>query len=158
MAKTNRTARSADTRETETRRKPWQPPSMLDTPTPPAGMHYRWIRAEMMGDADKLNIGKRFREGYVPVKPEEVYDQGFELPTIDDGKHAGVVGVGGLILAKIPVETKEERDAYYHELTQSQQRGIDSDLKKESNASMPIQAPNRKTHVEFGNPENKPES
>ena len=55
-------------------------------------------------------------------------------------------------------QTKEERDAYYHELTQSQQRAIDSDLKKESNASMPIQAPNRQTHVEFGNPENKPES
>jgi len=131
---------------------------MLETPTPPAGMHYRWIRAEMMGSADKLNMGKRFREGYVPVSPDEVNDQGYELPTIDDGKHAGVVGVGGLILAKIPIETKEERDLYYNELTNGQQEAIDSELAQQSNSGMPIQAPQRDSHTSFGNPENKPDN
>ena len=45
----------------------------------------------------------------------------FELPTMDDGKHAGVVSVGGLLLAKIPNETRDERNAYYHDRAQQQQ-------------------------------------
>ena len=156
MSNSTRASRSATTRETETRRKPWTPPALLDTPTPPVGMHYRWIRAEMMGDADKLNMGKRLREGYVPVKPEEVEEQGFSLPTIDDGRHAGVIGVGGLILAKIPIETVEERTAYYAAQTRNQQSAYDQELSKESNPLMPIGAPQRDSKASFGNPDNKP--
>jgi len=61
--KTSRASRSASTRTKEVRRKPWQPPAMLETPPPPPGMKYRWLRYEMMGEADKTNIGKKFREG-----------------------------------------------------------------------------------------------
>lgn len=153
----DRTLRSAETREKETRRKPWSPPAMLDTPKPPPGMHYRWIRAEMMGQMDKLNMGKRFREGYVPVKPEEVEEQGYELPTIEDGKHAGVIGVGGLILAKIPLETANERKAYYKAQTRNQMNAIDTELAKNSHVHMPMKAPQRESHTTFGNPENKPD-
>jgi hypothetical protein len=155
--KAPRTARSASTRDQQTRRKPWQPPAMLETPPPPPGMKYRWIRAEMMGEQDKTNIGKKLREGYEPVHPDEI-DDSYNLPTIDDGKHAGVVGVGGLILAKIPEETVDERNAYYKDLTRSQLRAVDNDLQKESNPVMPIGAPERQTHTSFGNPENKPSS
>ena len=151
----SRTKRSAATREEETRRKPWQPPSMLDMPTPPPGMHYRWIRAEIMGKDDKINMGKRFREGYVPVHPDEVEDQGYSLPVIDDGKHAGVIGLGGLILAKIPIETVKERRAYYDKQTDTQMNAVDGTLSKESDPIMPIRAPERKTEVTFGNPENR---
>jgi len=154
---TTRTPRSADTREKQTRRKTWQPPAMLETPEPPPGMRYRWIRAEMMGEQDKTNIGKKFREGYEPVHPDEI-DDSYNLPTIDDGKHAGVIGVGGLILAKIPEETAEERRAYYRDLTNSQVRALDNELQKNSHAAMPIGAPERQTHTTFGNPENKPSS
>jgi hypothetical protein len=42
------------------------------------------------------------REGFDLVRAEEL--NGFELPTLDDGKHAGVVAIGGLLLAKIPNE------------------------------------------------------
>ncbi len=153
--KTTRAKRSATTREDETRRKPWTPPAMLDVPEPPAGYRYRWIRSEMMGELDKGNISKRFREGFEPVRPDEL-GEGFELPTIDDGKHAGVVGVGGLILAKIPLETVEERRAYFSNKTNEQLQAIDAELAKESNAIMPIGAPQRKSQTSFGNPENKP--
>jgi len=152
-----RTPRSASTRDTETRRKPWKPPAMLDTPPPPPGMKYRWIRAEMMGEQDKVNIGKRLREGFEPVRPDEI-DESYNLPTIDDGKHAGVVGVGGLILAKIPEETVEERNAYYRNLANDQMRGVDNELRSKSHPAMPIGAPERQSRTSFGNPENKPES
>ena len=45
----DRTPRSASTRENETRRKPWSPPSLLDAPNPPEGYVYRWIRESMVG-------------------------------------------------------------------------------------------------------------
>ena len=147
----NRTARSAETREKTTRRKPWEPPSMLEAPPPPAGFHHHWIRAELIGEADKINMSKQMRQGYEVVRGDEYPD--FELPTIEDGKHAGVISVGGLILARIPIETKKERDAYYSRLTQNQMAAIDNELKGHSQTIMPIEAPVRSTRTEFGNPD-----
>jgi len=151
-ATTNRAPRSADTRENTTRRKPWEPPSMLEAPKPPLGYHHRWIRAEMLGEADKINMSKRMREGFEPVRASDYPD--FELPTIEDGKHAGVISVGGLILARIPLETVKERNAYYSNLTNNQLKAIDNELKAQSQAIMPIGTPERSTRTEFGNPDN----
>ena len=109
---TDRTSRSAETRAKKARRKPWQPPSMLDAPEAPPGFKHRWVRAEVRGHDDKANMSKRIREGFEPVRAEEYPD--FDAPTIEDGKHAGVIGVGGLILAKVPEETVEERNEYWN--------------------------------------------
>jgi hypothetical protein len=81
---------------------------MLETPPAPEGYTYRWIRAEIVGQEDKKNVMSRLREGFELVHADEIGD--FELPSIDDGKHAGVVAVGGLLLAKIPNETRDERN------------------------------------------------
>ena len=95
--KVNKTPRSEETRATKKAKQPWTPPSMLAVPNdPPPGVKYRWIRAEVLGFDDRSNVSKRFREGWEPVRPEEV--PGYDYPTIDEGRHAGVVGVGGLIL------------------------------------------------------------
>ena len=42
--KTDRNSRSAETRDSQTRRTPWKPPSMLDAPEAPPGYQFRWIR------------------------------------------------------------------------------------------------------------------
>ena len=144
----DRTPRSAESRDTKSRRKPWQPPSLLDAPPPPQGYVYRWIRESMIGQNDPANMSKRVREGWEPVRAEDHPD--FEAPSIEDGKHAGVIGVGGLILAKIPKETVEERRAYYQNLSDSQIQAVDNDLMRESNQVMPISNPNRSTKVTFG--------
>jgi len=144
----NRAPRSAETRAKDTARKPWRPPSMLETPPSPEGYTYRWIRAEVVGQEDKKNVMSRLREGFDLVRIEEIGD--FELPSIDDGKHAGVVSVGGLLLAKIPNETREERNAYFSERAQMQQEAIDNDLMKESDPSSPMLKPQRSSSVTFG--------
>jgi len=144
----DRSPRSAESRDKESRRKPWQPPSLLDAPPPPQGYVYRWIRESMIGQNDPANMSKRIREGWEPVRAEDHPD--FEAPSIEDGKHAGVIGVGGLILAKIPKETVEERRAYYQNLSDSQIQAVDNDLMRESNQVMPISNPNRTTKVTFG--------
>ena len=146
--KQNRTSRSADTRATKAARKPWSPPSMLDTPPAPEGYTYRWIRAELVGTEDKKNVTSRMREGFDLVRSEELPD--FELPTIENGKHAGIVSVGGLLLAKIPNETRDERNSYFQNRASTQQEAVDNDLLRESDPSSPILNPERKSKVTFG--------
>jgi|TARA_R100001163_G_scaffold65581_1_gene63357 hypothetical protein len=145
---TDRAPRSADTRDSETRLKPWQPPSLLDAPTPPDGYIYRWLRESMVGVEDKANMSKRIREGWEPVRAEEHPE--FEAPTVDDGRHAGVIGVGGLILAKMPIETVNQRRAYYKQMAADQMQAVDSNLMRESDSRMPISNPNRNSQVTFG--------
>jgi len=105
----NKTPRAALSREKTTRRKPWAPPSSLDAPPAPDGYKFRWIRAETLGQADNKNLNARLREGFELVRA----DSGDQYPTIQDGKYQGVIGVGGLLLAKIPEEIVEERMAYF---------------------------------------------
>ena len=147
---TDRTSRSAETREKKTRRKPWQPPSMLDAPTAPPGYKHRWVRAEVRGHDDKANMSKRIREGFEPVRAEDYPE--FESPTVDDGKHAGVIGVGGLVLAKVPEETVEERTDYFRQRSQEQLQGVDNDLLRDSDPRMPIRNSDiqRSSKTEFG--------
>lgn len=145
---TDKTPRSADSRATATRRKPWAPPSSLDAPPPPEGYHHRWVRLEAGGADDRKNLSARIREGFELVRAEEYPE--WELPTIQDGKHAGVIGVGGLVLARIPIETVAERAAYFARQTRDQLVAVDNDLLRESHPSMPIQKPERQSRVSFG--------
>ena len=90
----------------------------------------------------------RQREGFELVRAEEIGD--FQLPSMQDGKHAGVVAVGGLLLAKIPLETRQERNDYYSRRTAEMQSAVDNDLMKESDSRSPIERPRRTTSVTFG--------
>ena len=99
----NRASRATQTREKQAVRKPWAPPSMLDAPPAPDGFKHRWIRAETRGFDDTNNVSAKLREGWEPVRSEEYPNHDFA--TIEDGKHAGVIGTGGLMLARIPEET-----------------------------------------------------
>ena len=145
---TDRAPRSADSRAKEARPKPWRPPSLLDAPTPPPGFVYRWLRESMVGQDDKANMSKRIREGWEPVRSDDHPE--FEAPTIEEGRHAGVIGVGGLLLAKMPVETVEQRRAYYNQMATQQMEAVDSNLMRESDNRMPLSNPERRTQVTFG--------
>ena len=141
-----KTPRAAQSRDKTTRRKPWAPPSSLDAPPAPDGFKHRWIRAEVLGQEDNKNLSARLREGFELVRA----DSDGEYPTIQDGKHAGVIGVGGLLLAKIPEEIVEERMAYFADRTQDRDAAVESDLLKEQHPSMPISKPERQSRVTFG--------
>ena len=151
LPKSTRTPRSNSTRANQARREPWKPPSMLDAPPAPEGYRHRWIRAEVMGFDDRKNVAARSREGWELVRGEDHPD--FEIPTIEDGKHAGVIGVGGLLLAKIPVEVVEERKEYFQSMTRNQMTAVDNDLAREQHPAMPISKPDRHSRVTFGGPQ-----
>ena len=144
----NKTPRSASTRDKEARKKNWQLPSSLDTPEPPEGYKFRWIRETVRGYEDNKNVISRIRQGYELVRADEYPD--FEFPSESEGKHKGIVSVGGLLLAKVPLEIAAERDQYYSEQSKNQQDAVDNDLLKEQHPSMPISKPERQTKVTFG--------
>jgi hypothetical protein len=151
---TDRTSRAAKTRAAKPRRKPWQPPSLLDAPQPPEGFVHRWIRAEVRGFDDRKNISARLREGWELVRKEEYPD--FEAPTIDSGRYEGVFGVGGLLLARIPEEIVMERTDYFLRQNEDAMQAVDNDLMKESqHHSMAIQKPERQSRITFGGPKDK---
>ena len=149
--KIDRAPRAVKTRAAKPRRKPWQPPSMLDAPDPPDGFVHRWIRAEVRGFDDRKNVSARIREGWELVRKEEYPE--FEAPTIDSGRYEGVFGVGGLLLARIPVEIVDERTDYFLQRNADAMQAVDNDLMKETqHHSMAIQKPERQSRVTFGGP------
>ena len=147
----NRSSRASKARTANPRRKPWAPPSLLDAPDPPQGFVHRWIRSEVRGFDDRKNVSARMREGWELVRKEEYPE--FEAPTIDDGKYEGVFGVGGLLLARIPIEVVEERKQYFGQQNADAMQAVDNDLFKENqHHSMAIQKPERQSRVTFGGP------
>jgi len=145
----SRTPHAKKTREKSARRKPWTPPSTLDAPPAPEGFKHRWIRSEVRGFDDQKNISARLREGYELVRKDEYPD--FEAPVVSSGKYEGVFGVGGLLLARIPLETVQERTAYFNERSQDQITAVDNDMLREnSHSSMTISKPERQSRVTFG--------
>ena len=147
-----RTPRASETRSKTERRKPWRPASSLEAPQPPEGYQFRWVRTEIRGEEDRKNVSGRIREGYEPVRADDYPD--FDAPTIEDGKHAGVIGVGGLMLTKVPQEIVESRDEYFASQTSDQMTAVDNDLMKEQHPSMPI-SKDRQSRVTFGGPNTK---
>jgi len=146
--KINKSPRKIETREKKARKRGWVPPSSLEAPEPPEGFHHRWVRAEFRGEQDEKNILGRLRSGYEFVNISE-YPGRVDLPSIREGKYKGVIGVGGLLLMRCPIEVKEDRDKYFESLTDDQRKSIENDLMKEEHPSMPI-SKERQSRVEFG--------
>ena len=142
-----KTSRASQTREKTSQKKVWTPPSSLDAPPAPDGYHHRWIRAESMGFDDTKNMAGKLRSGYELVRADEYPDQ--DYPAIDTGKYKGVIGVGGLLLARISLELVKSRKEYFDNLTQQKDEAINNDLMKEQHPGMPIDI-DRQTRVTFG--------
>ena len=148
MEKENKTSRASQTRSKSERPKVWVPPSSLDAPPAPDGFRYRWIRAEVQGFQDTTNITSRVREGYELVRAEEV-ENASDYPVIDEGRYKGVVGVGGLLLAKVPIEIAKQRQEYMTKRHEERSEAVANDLMKEQDSRMPINV-DRQSRVTFG--------
>ena len=122
---TNKSSRAGQTREKTKRKVVWTPPSYLDTPNAPSGFRHRWVRAEILGYVDTKN------------------------PAIPDGKYAGVIGHGGLVLTRVPEEIAQARADYFSKLGRDQIEAVDNDLLKEQHKSMPINI-DRQSRTTFG--------
>jgi len=147
----SRTSRESEVRNKDLRKKPWTPPSSLDAPPAPEGFVHKWIRTESMGFQDTANVSKKLREGWEFVRSEEIKNSlgDHDYPVISEGKYAGLIGVGGLVLARIPKEIMQSRAEYFQRITQDRMKAIDNDLMKEQRPGMPINI-DRQSRVTFG--------
>ena len=145
--KKTKTSRASQTRAKTEKPKVWTPPSSLDAPPAPDGFRHRWLRAESMGYDDTKNISGKVRSGWELVRADEYPDS--EYPVISSGKYAGVIGVGGLVLARISEELAKSREEYFAKKTADRNEAIENDVLKEQHPSMPINQ-ERQTRVTFG--------
>ena len=143
----NKTSRAGQTRSKTERPKVWTPPSSLDAPKAPTGFRHRWIRVETMGFDDTKNVQGKIRSGWELVRADEY--PGSEYPVINEGKYKGMIGVGGLVLARIPEEIARSRADYFKRISSDQMTAVDSDLMKEQRPGMPINI-DRQSRVTFG--------
>ena len=148
--KLDRTSRGSR-EKVETRNKPWTPPSSLDAPPAPKGFKHRWIRTESIGFMDTGNVSKKLREGWEFVRAEEVKNQlgDHDYPVVQQGQYQGLIGVGGLVLARIPEEVVLERREYFRKITADQVKAVDNDILREQRPEMPVNI-DRQTRVSFG--------
>jgi len=124
-----KTPRASQTRTAEKRPTTWTPPSSLDAPRPKDGYRHRWIRLEIMGQDDTKNISSKLRSGWELVRADEYPGENFS--TITEGKYTGVIGHGGLALARIPEEVAKARNEYFARRTQESEQAIKNDLLKD---------------------------
>jgi hypothetical protein len=142
-----RTSHASQTRDKVKRPTTWTPPSSLDAPPAPDGYRHRWIRTETMGFDDTKNMSGKIRSGWELVRADAYPEM--DYPTVKEGKYAGVIGVGGLVLARIPEEVAKAREDYFRRQTKDRDDAVNNDLMKEEHPSMPINQ-DRQTRVTFG--------
>jgi hypothetical protein len=98
---------------------------------------------------DNMNVSRRFREGYVPVKAEDFP----ELKVLSDvgSRFKGNIEVGGLLLCSIAADLADDR--VYGQLgeAQAQMEAVDSNFMRENDPRMPVLRPERSTRqTNFG--------
>ena len=147
MEKEQKTSRASQTKAKTAKKVVWTPPSSLDAPNAPAGYRHSWIRAEVMGFDDTKNMTAMIRSGYELVRADEYPEE--DYPVMKEGKYAGMIGVGGLVLARIPEEIAKARQDYYDKQNEAKEEAIKHDILKEQHPSMPI-SQERQTRVTFG--------
>ena len=152
MSTIKRTSRESENKVSKEAKKTWAPPSSLDAPKAPAGYAHRWIRTEVQGFEDTANVSKKLREGWEFVKSSTIDSElgkGHNFPFYVDGKYKGLIGIGGLVLGRIPLDILQQRAEYFKKITQDRMNAVDRDLMKEQHPDMPINI-ERQSNVTFG--------
>ena len=134
---TQATKTTRNTRASGTRKKVWTPPSKLETPKAPDGVHYRWVRHELLNEDHSGNVHERSRQGYEPVRPEELGGD-WQADVLDTVKHAVIVRSGDLILMKVDQDIVDQRNEYFADKTKAQEGAVNSELQRNNSAVAPI--------------------
>jgi hypothetical protein len=138
---TQATKSSRKTRASATRKsKPWEPMRRLDIPEDrkEEGMEYIWVRHELLNNPDDSNVHERLRDGYEPVKPDEL-GLDYHADVMSAGKHEGTVRAGDLILMKNSKEFVAQKQAYYDKQTERMGQAYSREYQNAGSSAMPTQ-------------------
>ena len=142
-----KTSRASQTRHNIEVKKVWTPPNSLDAPPAPTGYRHQWLSSEILRQMDTKNIASSLREGWELVRADEYPEENW--PTMNEGRYAGVIGQGGLVLARIPEEIALQIDAYYKKQNEDKEEAVETNLLKEQHPSMRFSKESN-TRVTFG--------
>lgn len=124
-----RTPRSLETREKSERSRQWVEPSLLPDPEPTDGWVFKWVRQSSRGNDDKLNVDKRFREGWEPARAE---DHPEILAAWHMDQKTGLIESGGLLLCKMPQEMADQRNREYLRRARDQENSAEEHYMRDS--------------------------
>ena len=102
------------------------------------GLTLGWLRIDMKGKDDYMNVGKKLNQGWQFVTPEEVPEMSATSFVKKDGRYAGVISRGDVALGKIPTKKLEAKKEFYKAKSAEQMEAVNSQLMKASNSRMPI--------------------
>ena len=141
----NRKPRTNETRETETRTKTWERPTLLPTPEPREGVEFRWIRTSSMGQSDTPNVSAKFREGWQPVRSKDHPE--LKVMSDIDSRWKDNIEVGGLLLCSNATEKVKSRKKAHKEMSTRQIESVDNSYLRNNDPRMPILRPERSTRT-----------
>jgi hypothetical protein len=104
---------------------------------------------------DTKNVNARLREGWELVRSDSHTEGQYSAYNGSIKSYEGVISVGDLLLARMPVETINERNAHYKRMTDQQTEAWETDPLREQHPSMPMNA-DRQSRVSFGGGNKKP--
>jgi len=145
----NRKNREVEVREeTDVREKrTWKPAALLPEIKQEKGYAYRWVRVSLANEADNLNASSRMREGWEPVKHSDHPE--VNLPKNPNSQYGDSIEVGGLLLCKMPQEMVDQRNEYYKEKAEAQEKAVDNNLMRQNDPRMPLFS-DKKSTTTFG--------
>lgn len=144
----DRTPREQETRASGARIPAWAPSNTLPDPHQRPGIKFRWIRTSAAGQADSLNVSRRLREGYVPVKAGDYPE--LTLMSDRDSRFPDGVEVGGLLLCATSDEHVRARAEYYRQQTVAQMQAVDAQLMAEQDPRLRTMFRDVKSRTRFG--------
>ena len=122
--------------------KNWQRAYALPSFPDPPGFSLCWIARHRRRHGDDVNLLASFREGWIPVKPDELDEVDVPTETFTGrlAKHGEVVGDETTILCKMPDAMKAQRDAYYNRKRDAATREVRKSKPglAEANPKMPL--------------------
>ncbi len=112
-----RTPRAVEGRESSVRPREWREPTVIPEIPPRDGWSFKWVRVSSRMQEDKGNFSKRRREGWEPVRLEEMP---WLIEVLGTDLTSGNVETGGLLLCRMPTEMVEQRNRHYREIARAQ--------------------------------------
>jgi len=103
----------------------WKPAGKLPVMDTSKDWHYRWIREKSNGFDDIANMNSRFAEGYRPVGVDDVPP---DFLVLNEAKDRGLVGTGGLLLARISKRAAQQRIDAMEGRVREQGESIENDV------------------------------
>jgi hypothetical protein len=142
-----RTIRASEERVDQEREMVWKPSRLLPTPNPVDGIDFRYVRVSSAGSIDNMNHSAALREGWEPVKAEEVMELGVVLS--DRGHEEGNVVFGGMMLCKRPSHIGDQIKAMAAEQSRVQVEQVDAGYLNDQNSAM-RKFSDKQSRVQFG--------